>query len=237
MEKENVDPEELKKFAALAAIWWDRGGAFKALHDINPLRVGWIDSRAGLAGRSVVDVGCGGGLLAEAMAARGARVTGIDAGEAALGAARAHLKISGLAVDYRRSTAEAFAREHPRGYDIVTCLELLEHVPQPASVVAACARLVKPGGDLFFATLNRNPKSFLFAIVGAELLLGLVARGTHRYRRFVKPAELGRWGRENGLAPSALTGLHYHPLGRRYSLGGNTHVNYLMHLKAPARPA
>jgi 2-polyprenyl-6-hydroxyphenyl methylase/3-demethylubiquinone-9 3-methyltransferase len=229
----NVDPAEIEKFSALAHRWWDPEGDFRPLHDINPLRLEWIAGHAELAGAAVLDVGCGGGILAEAMARRGARVTGIDLSEKALSVARLHLQESRLDIRYEKSSVEDYAG----AFDVITCLELLEHVPQPASVVAACARLVKPGGDLFFATLNRNPKSFLFAIVGAELLLGLVARGTHRYRRFVKPAELGRWGRENGLAPSALTGLHYHPLGRRYSLGGNTHVNYLMHLKAPARPA
>jgi 2-polyprenyl-6-hydroxyphenyl methylase / 3-demethylubiquinone-9 3-methyltransferase len=227
----NVDPEELAKFAALAPIWWDRKGVFKALHDINGLRVGYIDQRAPLSGKSVLDVGCGGGILSEAMAALGARVTGIDAGEAPLAVARTHSDAFGLEVDYRLATAEEFSRESPARFEVVTCLELLEHVPEPARVVAACARLLKPGGDLFFATLNRNPKSFLFAILGAEYLLRLVQRGTHSFRRFIKPAELLSWGRDSGLALQDVTGLHYNPFFKRYSLGGNTHVNYMMHLR------
>jgi 2-polyprenyl-6-hydroxyphenyl methylase/3-demethylubiquinone-9 3-methyltransferase len=227
----NIDPEELAKFAALAPIWWDRKGVFKALHAINGLRVGYIDQRAPLSGKIVLDVGCGGGILSEAMAALGARVTGIDAGQAPLAVARVHAEASGLKADYRLATAEEFAREYPGRFEVVTCLELLEHVPQPASVVAACARLLRPGGDLFCATLNRNPKSFLFAILGAEYLLRLVQRGTHAYRRFIKPVELISWGRDSGLALQDLTGLHYNPLSKRYSLGGNTQVNYLMHLR------
>ncbi len=231
---ENVDASEIAKFDRLAAVWWDRRGPFKALHDINGLRVGFIEGRAPLAGKSVLDVGCGGGILSEAMAALGAQVTGIDAGEAPLAAARHHLKVSGLAVDYRQATAEGFARGHAGRFEVVTCLELLEHVPKPASIVAACARLAGPGADLFFATLNRNLKSFLFAIVGAEVLLRLVRRGTHTWRRFVKPAELAGWGRGCGLELKDLTGLHYNPLLKRYSLGGNAHVNYLMHFRKQA---
>jgi 2-polyprenyl-6-hydroxyphenyl methylase/3-demethylubiquinone-9 3-methyltransferase len=227
----NVDPEELARFAALAPIWWDRHGAFKALHDINALRVGYINGRAPLAGRKVLDLGCGGGIMSEAMAALGAEVTGIDAGEEPLAVARLHLKESGLRVDYQLEMAEPFAERTPESFDIVTCMELLEHVPDPESITAACARLVKPGGDAFFATLNRNLKSFLFAIIGAEVLLRLVQRGTHSYRRFVKPSELTAWSERSGLSFRNLTGLHYNPFTRRYSLGGNSHVNYLMHFR------
>jgi 2-polyprenyl-6-hydroxyphenyl methylase/3-demethylubiquinone-9 3-methyltransferase len=231
LDSPNVDAEELSRFAALAPIWWDRNGVFKALHDINGLRVGYVNSRAPLAGRKVLDLGCGGGILSEAMAAWGAEVTGIDAGEEPLAAARLHLKASGLQVDYRLAMAEPFAEGAPASFDVVTCMELLEHVPNPRSVVAASARLVKPGGDVFFATLNRNLKSFLFAIIGAEIILRLVRRGTHSYRRFVKPSELRKWARRSGLAFQDLTGLHYNPFTRSYSLGGNTHVNYLMHFR------
>jgi 2-polyprenyl-6-hydroxyphenyl methylase/3-demethylubiquinone-9 3-methyltransferase len=227
----NLDPDELSKFAALAPIWWDRQGAFKALHDINGLRVGYINGRAPLAGRRVLDVGCGGGILSEAMAALGAEVTGIDAGEEPLGAARQHLRESGLRVDYRQAMVEPFAELAPESFEVVACMELLEHVPDPGSVAAACARLVTPGGDAFFATLNRNLKSFLFAIIGAEVILRLVQRGTHSYRRFVKPGELKRWSERSGLVFQDLTGLHYNPFTRRYSLGGNSHVNYLMHFR------
>jgi 2-polyprenyl-6-hydroxyphenyl methylase/3-demethylubiquinone-9 3-methyltransferase len=231
---ENVDALEIAKFAQLAAVWWDRQGPFKALHDINGLRVGYIEGRAPLAGKPVLDVGCGGGILSEAMAAAGARVTGIDAGEEPLSAARHHLRVSGLAVDYRQATAERFARDHAGCFEVVACLELLEHVPQPASIVAACARLARPGADLFFATLNRNIKSFVFAILGAEYLLRLVRRGTHTWKRFVKPSELAAWGRASGLAFQDITGLHYNPFLKKYTLGGNAHVNYLMHFRKPA---
>jgi len=227
----NIDPEELAKFEALAPIWWDRHGAFKALHDINALRVGYINGRAPLSGKTVVDVGCGGGILSEALAALGAEVTGIDAGEAPLAVARLHLKESGVEVDYRMSTAEQFAEKASGHFDVVACMELLEHVPDPASIVAACARLLKPGGEVFFATLNRNPKSFIFAIIGAEIILRLVTKGTHAYRRFIKPSELKAWANACGLGFQDLTGLHYNPFTRNYTLGGNTHVNYLMHFR------
>jgi 2-polyprenyl-6-hydroxyphenyl methylase/3-demethylubiquinone-9 3-methyltransferase len=233
MDPLNVDQKELAKFAALAPIWWDRQGAFKALHDINGLRVGYINGRARLAGRKVLDLGCGGGILSEAMAAVGASVTGIDAGEAPLTVAKLHLQESGYAVDYRLATAEQFAQEMAGGFDVVACMELLEHVPDPAAVVRACARLAVRGGDVFFATINRNPKSFLFAIIGAEYILRLVKRGTHSYRRFIRPAELRQWGHSSGLVLQDLTGLHYNPFLRTYSLGGNTHVNYLMHFRKP----
>jgi 2-polyprenyl-6-hydroxyphenyl methylase/3-demethylubiquinone-9 3-methyltransferase len=227
----NIDAAEIAKFEAMAPIWWDKNGVQKALHDINVLRVAYINSRAPLAGKSVLDVACGGGILSEAMAALQAEVTGIDAGRAPLEVAKLHLKESGWQVDYRLATAEEFAEEHADRYEVVTCLELLEHVPDPASIVDACRRMVKPGGDVFFATLNRNPKSFLFAIVGAEYILNLVRRGTHTYRKFVKPSELDAWGRQAGLTLQDLTGLHYNPFLRRYSMGGNTHVNYMMHFR------
>jgi 2-polyprenyl-6-hydroxyphenyl methylase/3-demethylubiquinone-9 3-methyltransferase len=227
----NIDATEIARFEAMAPIWWDRQGDLKALHDINALRLSYINRLAPLAGKTVLDVGCGGGILSEAMASRGARVTGIDMGEEALGVARLHCRESGLQVDYRQTTAERFARAHPDCFDVVTCLELLEHVPDPASVVAACKTLARPGGDVFFATLNRNLKSFLFAIIGAEYILGLVRRGTHSYRRFIKPAELKDWAASAGLSFMDLTGLHYNPILRRYTLGGNTHVNYLTHFK------
>jgi 2-polyprenyl-6-hydroxyphenyl methylase/3-demethylubiquinone-9 3-methyltransferase len=227
----NIDETEIAKFEAMAPIWWDKQGDFKALHDINVLRLNYINERAPLAGKAVLDAGCGGGILSETMASLGAVVTGIDMGEAALGVARLHLKESGLQVDYQQATTEQFAETHADRFDVVTCLELLEHVPDPAAVVEACKTLVKPGGDVFFATLNRNLKSFLFAIIGAEYILGLVRRGTHTYGKFIKPAELGGWAVGSGLAFKDLTGLHYNPILRKYSMGGNTHVNYLMHYR------
>jgi 2-polyprenyl-6-hydroxyphenyl methylase/3-demethylubiquinone-9 3-methyltransferase len=227
----NIDSAEIARFEAMAPIWWDKQGDFKALHDINVLRLNYINDRLPLAGKAVLDAGCGGGILSEAMAALGAEVTAIDMGEAALGAARVHLRKTGLDVDYQQATAEQFAETHPDRFDVVTCLELLEHVPDPASVVAACKTLARPGGDVFFATLNRNLKSFLFAIIGAEYILGLVRKGTHRYRKFIKPAELKDWAAHAGLSFMDLTGLHYNPILKRYTLGGNTHVNYLAHFK------
>jgi 2-polyprenyl-6-hydroxyphenyl methylase/3-demethylubiquinone-9 3-methyltransferase len=227
----NIDAAEIAKFEAMAPIWWDKKGAFKALHDINVLRLDYINERAPLDDKRVLDLGCGGGILSEAMASIGAVVTGIDMGQAPLAVAKLHLKESGLSVDYQHATAEEFSEIHPEGFDVVTCLELLEHVPDPSSVVLACKKLVKPGGHVFFATLNRNPKSFLFAIIAAEYILGLVRKGTHSYRKFVKPAELETWGETAGLAFQDLTGLHYNPFFRRYSLGGNTHVNYLIYFR------
>ena len=228
-ERANIDAAEVAKFEAMAPIWWDKKGVQKALHDINVLRVDYINKHAPLAGKSILDVGCGGGILSEAMAYLGAEVSGIDAGKAPLAVARRHLKESGLRIDYRQATAEEYAAAHADSFDVVTCLELLEHVPQPSSVVAACKKMVKPGGDVFFATLNRNPKSFLFAIIGAEYILKLVRKGTHAYHKFVKPAELEGWGKACGLELQDLTGLHYNPFTRKYSMGGNTHVNYMMH--------
>lgn len=227
----NLDTSELAKFEAMAPIWWDKNGVQKPLHDINPLRVGYIDTRAPLAGKQVLDVGCGGGILSEAIAVLGAEVTGIDATPAPLAVAKMHMKESDLHIDYQMATAEVFAEENPSRFDIVACLELLEHVPEPASVVSACHRLVKPGGDVFFATLNRNLKSFVFAIIGAEYVLRIVQRGTHSYRMFVKPGELDDWARTAGLVRQDLTGLHYNPFSRKYSMGGNTHVNYMMHFR------
>ncbi|MEJ2107773.1 MAG: bifunctional 2-polyprenyl-6-hydroxyphenol methylase/3-demethylubiquinol 3-O-methyltransferase UbiG [Acidiferrobacteraceae bacterium] len=223
----NVDDAEIAKFEQLASRWWDPQSEFKPLHDINPLRLDFIDQRAALKGKTVVDVGCGGGILAESMAERGAKVTGIDMGEAPLAVARLHLKESGQQVDYRRMTAEDLAAEQAGAYDVVTCMEMLEHVPDPASTIAACARLVKPGGKVFFSTINRNPKSWLFAIVGAEYVLNLLPRGTHEYTRFIRPSELERWARSAGLELHELTGMHYNPLSQRYRLGPGVDVNYL----------
>ena len=225
---QNVDPRELAKFGDLAHRWWDPDSEFKPLHQINPLRLGWIDACVSLKGKAVIDVGCGGGILAEAMAAQGARVTGIDLGEAALSVARLHLLESGQQVDYRHIAAEDMARQHPGAYDVVTCMEMLEHVPDPASIVRACADLVRPGGSVFFSTLNRNPKAYLFAVLGAEYLLGLLPRGTHDYTRFIKPSELAHHCRDAGLRIDELKGMGYNPLTQAYSLGADTSVNYLV---------
>lgn len=229
----NADPLELQKFSDLAHRWWDPESEFKPLHQINPLRLDWIDQLSSLTGKTVVDVGCGGGILAEGMAGRGAIVTGIDLAEKALGVARLHLFESGLQVSYREISAEAFAVESPARFDVVTCMEMLEHVPDPASTVAACAQLVKPGGHVFLSTLNRNPKAYFFAVIGAEYLLNLLPRGTHDYAKFIRPSELTRFCRDAGLSPTELIGLHYNPLSRTYSLGENTDVNYLIHATRP----
>jgi len=225
----NVDPQELEKFNELAHRWWDPGAEFKPLHDINPLRLDYIDKLAGLKGKTVLDVGCGGGILSESMAVRGAQVTGIDLGEKALKVAQLHLLETGNQVDYRKITVEDLAREQPQHYDIVTCMEILEHVPEPASAVQACAELVKPGGHVFFSTINRNLKSYLFAVIGAEYVLGLLPRGTHDYARFIKPSELARYCRDAGLAVKQLTSMGYNPFAKTYSLGTDTDVNYIMH--------
>lgn len=224
----NVDHAEIAKFEALAHRWWDRESEFKPLHEINPLRVNWIDERVGLAGKRVLDVGCGGGILSESMALRGATVTAIDMGEAPLAVARLHQLESGVAVDYRQSTAEQLATEMPGQFDVVTCLEMLEHVPDPASVIQACQRLVKPGGQVFFSTINRNPKAWLLAIVGAEYVLKMLPRGTHDFKKFIRPSELGAWSREAGLAVKDIVGLTYNPLSRTYKLGSDVDVNYML---------
>jgi len=230
----NVDPSEVAKFEALASRWWDPNSEFKPLHDINPLRLDYIDRRAGLQNKQVVDVGCGGGILSESMAQRGAIVTGIDMGEAPLSVAQLHKLESGVDVTYRQGTAEQLAAEQPAQYDVVTCLEMLEHVPDPASVIKACADLVKPGGHVFLSTLNRNPKSYLFAIIGAEYLLKMLPKGTHDYSKFIRPSELEGWVRQAELSVRELTGMSYNPLTRKYSLGYDVDVNYLMHCQKPA---
>ncbi|OWL91345.1 bifunctional 2-polyprenyl-6-hydroxyphenol methylase/3-demethylubiquinol 3-O-methyltransferase UbiG [Halopseudomonas aestusnigri] len=230
----NVDRAEIAKFEALASRWWDRNSEFKPLHEINPLRTNWIDERVGLAGKKVLDVGCGGGILAEAMAQRGAQVTGIDMGEAPLAVARLHQLESGVSVEYQQSTAEEFAEQHAGTFDVVTCLEMLEHVPDPGSVIRACTRLLKPGGQVFFSTINRNPKSFLFAIVGAEYVLRMLPRGTHEFAKFIRPAELGGWIRDAGLDLHDITGLTYNPLTRTYKLGSDVDVNYMVYCQLGA---
>ncbi|HZM34288.1 MAG TPA: bifunctional 2-polyprenyl-6-hydroxyphenol methylase/3-demethylubiquinol 3-O-methyltransferase UbiG [Burkholderiales bacterium] len=224
----NVDQAEIAKFDELAHRWWDPQGEFKPLHEINPLRLEWIERHAALAGKTVLDVGCGGGILTEAMARRGARVTGIDLSEKALRVASLHLYQSRLDIRYQKTSVEEFAALHPGECDVVTCMELLEHVPEPAGMVAACARLVRPGGRVFFSTINRNPKAYLFAVIGAEYVLGLLPRGTHDYQRFIKPSELARWSRDAGLLTEELLGMTYNPLTKRYSLGRDCDVNYLV---------
>jgi 2-polyprenyl-6-hydroxyphenyl methylase/3-demethylubiquinone-9 3-methyltransferase len=227
--KVNVDPSELAKFSALAHHWWDPGSEFKPLHDINPLRLGYIASQCGgLAGKAVVDIGCGGGILTEAMAREGAAVTGIDLAEKALGVARLHLIESGTNVDYRMMSAEALATEAPSSFDVVTCMELLEHVPDPASTVAACAKLVRPGGRVVISTINRNAKAYAQAIVGAEYVLRLLPRGTHDYERFLKPSEVAAFARTARLETDAITGMTYNPISRSYRLEADTSVNYII---------
>ena len=225
----NVDPAEIEKFQAIASRWWDRESEFKPLHEINPLRVDYIEQQTGgLDGKAVLDIGCGGGILSEALAAAGGRVTGIDLAERSIEIARMHLDESNLEVDYQLASAESFAAGHEAGFDVVCCLEMLEHVPDPASVIAAAAHALKPGGKLILSTINRNPKSFALAIVGAEYVLGMLPRGTHEYRKFIKPSELAAVLRDNGLRLDDLTGMSYNPLSRRYSLGRDIDVNYLL---------
>ena len=231
---ENVDLSEIAKFEKLASRWWDPHSEFKPLHDINPLRAGRIDQHANVKHKSVLDVGCGGGLLCEALAHRGALVTGIDMGEAPLSVARLHQLESGVTVDYQQSTAESMAERRAGEFEIVTCLEMLEHVPDPSTVIQACADLCRSGGDLFFSTINRNPKSFLFAIVGAEYILNLLPRGTHEYDKFIKPSELARWIREAGLDMQEMMGMTYNPVTKRYRLTpDDVSVNYLIRAKKP----
>jgi 2-polyprenyl-6-hydroxyphenyl methylase/3-demethylubiquinone-9 3-methyltransferase len=222
----NADPAELAKFGELAHRWWDPQGEFRPLHELNPLRLGWIDGLAALAGKRVLDVGCGGGILTEAMARLGASATGIDLSEKPLRVAQLHLIESGLSIQYALKSAEQYSEQFADAFDIVTCMELLEHVPDPASTISACARLVKPGGRVFFSTINRNPKAYLFAVIGAEYLLGLLPRGTHDYARFIKPSELAHWCRAAGLEPLELKGMTYNPITQHYRLGEDCGVNY-----------
>ncbi len=230
----NADPQELKKFSDLAHRWWDTSSEFRPLHQINPLRLEWIHARAPMAGKDVLDVGCGGGILTEAMARKGARVTGIDLSDKALKVADLHSLESGVQVRYESISAEDMAAREPAAFDVVTCMEMLEHVPDPAAIVRACATLVKPGGQVFFSTLNRNPKSYLFAIIGAEYLLRLLPRGTHDYRKFITPAELAKYVRDAGLVMDTFKGMTYNPLLKSYSLNQNTDVNYMLACRRPA---
>lgn len=224
----NADPVEIEKFSQLAHKWWDPQSEFKPLHEINPLRLNYIDRFAALSGKSVLDVGCGGGILSESMAGRNASVTGIDLSDKALQVAKLHLLESGKQVNYCKIAVEDMAAEQPDSFDIVTCLEMLEHVPDPASVITSCAKLVKPGGWVFFSTLNRNPKSYLFAILGAEYVLNMLPRGTHDYAKFLKPSELAQYCRNAGLNITDLIGMSYNPLSKIYSLGNDTSVNYMI---------
>ena len=225
----NVEAAEVNKFAELAHQWWDAQGVFKPLHQLNPLRLNYIDSRAQLAGKQVLDVGCGGGILSESMAQRGAQVTGIDLAEKSLQVAQLHALEAGVQLEYRCVSVEALAQEKPQAFDVVTCMEMLEHVPDPASVVRACAALVKPGGHVFFSTLNRNAKAYLMAVVGAEYVLNLLPKGTHDYSKFIKPSELAAWMRQSELELQHQTGVTYHPLNKQYALTVDTSVNYMLH--------
>lgn len=235
--KQNVDPQEIAKFEALASRWWDKESEFKPLHDINPLRLNYIDERANLAGKKVLDVGCGGGILSEGMSLRGAEVKGIDMGEAPLAVARLHGLESGAKVDYEQITVEELAEREAGTYDVVTCLEMLEHVPEPLSIIKACQKLLKPGGELFLSTINRNPKAYLFAIVGAEHILKMLPKGTHEYKKFIKPSELANYVRQANLELQDLSGMTYNPLIKEYKLGDDVDVNYLMHTTKSAAQA
>ena len=228
-DNQNVDHAEIKKFNDLASRWWDPNSEFKPLHEINPLRVNYINQHSPVAGLKVADIGCGGGLVSEGLAQLGAQVTGIDMGEAPISVAKLHLLESKLNVEYLQTTAEELAEDRASQYDVVTCLEMLEHVPEPSSVIAACAKLVKPEGHVYFSTINRNPKSWLFAIVGAEYILNLLPKGTHEYEKLIKPAELDNWSRASGLSTKRMIGMHYNPFTKQYKLDQGVDVNYLMH--------
>ena len=230
----NFDPEEIAKFEELAYRWWDKDSEFKPLHDINPLRLNFIDERSSINGKKVLDVGCGGGILSESMAARGANVTGIDLGKAPLSVAQLHAKESDYNIHYEMISAEDIAQREPQSYDVVTCLEMLEHVPGPESIVHSCSQLVKPGGHVFFSTINKNPKAYLFAVIGAEYILNLLPKGTHEYSKFIRPSELDRWCRAHKLTPKEITGMSYNPLTQHYWLGNDVSVNYLLHCQKPA---
>ncbi len=231
----NVDAHEIAKFEALASRWWDADSEFKPLHEINPLRCNYIDLHSPVAGKNILDVGCGGGLVCEGLAQRGGKLTGIDMGDAPLGVAKLHSIESQLNIDYQKITAEDMATQHAEQFDIVTCLEMLEHVPDPAAIVKACMTLVKPGGHVYFSTINRNPKAYLFAIVGAEYILGLLPKGTHDYDKFIRPSELGTWMRESKLDIKHMTGLTYNPLTKTYKLNDrDLSVNYMIHAQKPA---
>ena len=231
MTQQNVDQNEVKKFASLASRWWDKNSEFKPLHDINPLRLNYIKEKLGgsLQGKKILDVGCGGGILAESLANEGANVTGIDMAEAGLEVAKLHLLESGLDIDYQKIPAEELAKTRKDEFDIVTCLEMLEHVPDPSSIIRACAELVKPGGDVFFSTINRNPKSYLFAIIGAEYILKLLPQGTHDWDKFILPSEMEEWARDAGLSLQAIIGMTYNPFTKKYKLESDVSVNYLTH--------
>ncbi len=226
---QNADQNELDKFSRLAHRWWDPNSEFKPLHEINPLRLEWISSHASIPDKNILDIGCGGGILSESMAQRGATVTGIDLSDKALGVARLHLLESGNTVGYQQISAEELAEKSPGSFDVITCMELLEHVPNPASTISACATLVKPGGHVFFSTINRNAKAYLLAVIGAEYVLKMLPRGTHDYAKLIKPSELSRWAKSVGLEPDDLIGMSYNPFTQRYSLGRDTDVNYLLH--------
>ena len=229
----NIDPSEVAKFEALADRWWDQDSEFKPLHQINPLRVNYIDQRSPVAGKKVLDVGCGGGILSEGLAVRGATVTGIDVGEAPLSIAKLHTKESGLDIDYRLTTIEELADQEPESYDIVACMEMLEHVPDPSSIIRACTKALKPGGTIYFSTISRNPKAYLLAIIAAERILKMLPKGTHDYDKLIKPSELARWARQADLQLLDVTGMIYNPFSKRYSLSRDTSVNYLVHAYKP----
>ena len=232
----NIDPSEIKKFEDLASRWWDEHGEFKPLHEMNPLRLNFINTSSPLKGKTVCDIGCGGGILSESMAKCGATTTGLDMGKAPLSVARLHAMESELDIDYQQVTAEEFAQQNPEKYDVVTCMEMLEHVPNPSSVINACFSLVKPGGSVYFSTINRNPKSYLFAIVGAEYMMKMLPRGTHDYARFIKPSELDQWARTAGLTLKDLKGVSYNPFTGLFSQSQDVDVNYMVHYTRPVKP-